>query len=282
MTALTSAPPAASRGFSFATGANVKLSLEVAAFMIALAVPTIFALYLDGRTISGVPVWVKPLKFEASIALHFLTLALLLGLVRPETRDSWWMRGAFMVAAAAGIFEIAYIAVQAARGRASHYNLETEVEATMYSLMGIGAVTLAAIALVLAIVIALRPASGIGAGLKAGALTGLGFGAVATLVTAGFLSTGAAFNPGEWVNGLRVDTARLPLVGWSMTSGDMRVPHFFATHLMQAVPLAGLLADRFAPSRALALTLGAGAIGVAIVVATFLQALANVPLIAAG
>jgi hypothetical protein len=29
--------------------------------------------------------------------------------------------------------------------------------------------------------------------------------------------------------------------GWSLTSGDLRVSHFLATHMMQAVPIAAAL-----------------------------------------
>jgi hypothetical protein len=43
--------------------------------------------------------------------------------------------------------------------------------------------------------------------------------------------------------------SRMPLTGWSLVGGDLRVPHFLATHSMQAVPLAGLVIERFAPGQ---------------------------------
>jgi len=44
-------------------------------FMLALMAPTLFAAFVDGRSFNGVNVWAKPLKFEFSLAVWFLTLA---------------------------------------------------------------------------------------------------------------------------------------------------------------------------------------------------------------
>ena len=38
---------------------------------------------------------------------------------------------------------------------------------------------------------------------------------------------------------------KMPIVGWSRNSGDMRIAHFLATHLMQILPLIGWLSDRY-------------------------------------
>ena len=47
-----------------------------------------------------------------------------------------------------------------------------------------------------------------------------------------------------WVGGLRTDATGLPIFGWSTTGGDLRVPHFSATHRLQVLPLVGWIADR--------------------------------------
>ena len=44
--------------------------------LLAAAVPTLIGLALDGRTIGGVSVWMKPLKFQVSLGVHLLTVAL--------------------------------------------------------------------------------------------------------------------------------------------------------------------------------------------------------------
>ena len=46
------------------------------------------------------------------------------------------------------------------------------------------------------------------------------------------------------MGGVRTDATGLPIFGWSTTGGDLRVPHFFDTHLLQLLPLVGWIADR--------------------------------------
>ena len=109
-----------------------------------------------------------------------------------------------------------------------------------------------------------------------GAASGLMIGAVLTLITAGVLSSGID-GPGHWVGGIRTDASGLFLVGWSRTGGDLRVPHFFATHIMQALPLLGLALDRYRPEMARrGVWIGAAA-SIAIVAATFVQAASGRP-----
>ena len=59
--------------------------------------------------------------------------------------------------------------------------------------------------------------------------------------------------------------------------GDLRVPHFAATHLMQALPIAGLLADRLEPAAGRWLLPAATVAGVVVPVALFVLALRGVP-----
>ena len=144
----------------------------------------------------------------------------------------------------------------------------------MYSLMGI-----AAVILVVTTAIAgwkiwrnATPAARRNKGLYVGAALGLILGGIATLITASALGSGQIAGPGHWVGGVRTDVGGLPILGWSTTGGDLRVPHFFATHLMQALPIVGILADRFLPSQAALLVWFASFVGLAVVVLTFMQA----------
>jgi hypothetical protein len=243
----------------------------------ALAVPSLAALGLDDRLINGISVWSKPLKFQASLAIMLATLLLLLPLIEARTRAG---RGVFLASLMAAITangEVFYITLQAARGRASHFNESTPIEGMLYGVMGIGAALLVLSALVIGVYILTRPAPLAAIGLRLGGGWGLILGAALTLITAFALGSGQIDGPGHWVGGLRTDVGGLPLFGWSRTGGDLRVPHFFATHIMQALPILGLCLDRFAPGMA-RLGIAAGALAsIAVVAATFVQAVRAVP-----
>lgn len=244
---------------------------------VALALPSLIALFIDDRVLNDINVWIKPLKFQASLTLMLVTLLLLLPLIEQRTRAGRgvWLASFVAVITASG--EILYITLQAARGRASHFNDSTPFEALAYNLMGVGAALLVLSSLVIGVYILRRPSPAATAGLRLGGGWGLVLGSVATLITAFALGGGQIDGPGHWVGGIRTDLGGLPLVGWSRTGGDLRVPHFFATHIMQALPILGLCLDRFAPNQA-KIGIAAGAlVSIAVVAATFVQAISAIP-----
>lgn len=244
---------------------------------VALTLPSLIALFIDERVLNDISVWVKPLKFQASLTLMLGTLLLLLPLIEERTRAGRgvWLASFVAVITASG--EILYITLQAARGRASHFNLSTPAEAMAYSVMGAGAALLVLSSLVIGVYILLRPRPDAPTGLRLGGGWGLVLGSIATLFTAFALGSGEIDGPGHWVGGVRTDLGGLPLVGWSRTGGDLRVPHFFATHIMQALPILGLALDRIAPRFARpGIALGA-ILSIAVVIGTFVQAVQGRP-----
>lgn len=268
------APASAARALApFAPGPSQRPLAHAALVMLALIPLCLIALAADARTLNGVSVWAKPLKFQVSLILHLMTAAVLLHLVQPAARNGASMRAVALALAVCALLETAYITLQAARGRASHFNFDTPLDSALYSAMGVGAVLLIAGAAWIGVRILRRPADGVGPGLRLGAGLGLILGAAATFAVAGYLGN----NGGPWVGGAPRDAASLPFVGWARDGGDLRVPHFFATHLMQALPLAGWAADRWAGRRAPALVWAAAGLGLALVAGTFLQALAGRP-----
>ena len=231
------------------------------------------AAVLDPRTLAGVDVWAKPMKFMAAIALYALTLAWLIGELPPARRDGRLMRATVWLAVATGAFEALYITWQGALGQASHFNVDTPFHAAMYILMGIAALLFTATALPVAHQLwrhaaAMAPAYRLGAilGLVLTFVAGAG-GGVAISMHGGPL-IGATAGPG------------LPLVGWSATGGDLRVAHFLGVHAQQVLPLAGWLLSRTAWRGAVPAMALAAAAYVGLIAAALRQASAGLPLIA--
>lgn len=246
-----------------------------AAALAAMFLLTLAAYVIDQRMIGDNSVWTKPLKFEASLGLHFATLALIVGILDDSVRDAGWLQIIAVASVASTVFEIVYICVQAARQEPSHFNLTTPFYATMYVMMAIGAVVITIAALGVAIA-AMVGGSGISPALRAGIVIGLAGGTILTLVTAfrigGALNHHVGFEP--------AGAPRIPITGWSLSVGDRRVPHFFATHMMQAVPAFGWLAGAvLRPGPAIALVCAFGFAWIAVTLFLFNQANAGFPVL---
>jgi hypothetical protein len=259
--------------FAIDTGTRFLRRATLVTFV--LLVVTLFAYTQDNRLINGINVWTKPNKFNFSFFIQLVTVIWLWQLVEPAKRTGKFGVALVTTLSFSGLIEIFYIAFQSMRGRASHFNNQTAWESFMYyAVMGGSAVVLVVTSSIVGWMIwrFATAQARINKGLYWGAALGLFLGDIATLITASVLSSGAISGPGHWVGGIRTDVGGLPIVGWSTTGGDLRVPHFFATHLMQALPIAGLLADKLMPTRATLLVWLASAAGLAVVALTFIQA----------
>ena len=93
--------------------------------------------------------------------------------------------------------------------------------------------------------------------------------AIATTLVAGYLAQGT----GHWIGGDQTDATGLPFFHWSTTGGDLRVAHFAALHIMQAVPLIAW----FWPGKRIATA--ALISGIALVIGLPAQALMGLPLL---
>jgi len=91
-------------------------------FGFALMVPaTLWGSHYDLRLLFGVSVWSKPFKFALSLAIHFATFAVIAHCLSEDERQRTWIVVTAAASAAAGVCELVYIALQAARGRHSHF-----------------------------------------------------------------------------------------------------------------------------------------------------------------
>src|SRR5918995_5782486 len=87
---------------------------------IPLLIAFLIGVLVDPRMLTGMPIWMKPAKFAASIAIYTLTLAWIFSLL-PE-----WPRTRRIVGwttAVTLVLEIVIIGLQAFRGTTSHFNV---------------------------------------------------------------------------------------------------------------------------------------------------------------
>ena len=240
-------------------------------FMAALFVTTLPAFFLDARTIDGVNVWLKPLKFNVSLAVHFLTLAILAKQLPRQVRAGPSLSIFAVLATGALVLEQIYMMIQSARGRRSHFNFETDIESLMYALMGLGALLLVAVAIVLGIQI-MRKGDRSMPGLRLGSILGLVLGSLVTIGFAGYMSRSGS----HWIGVPSAEDISIPFFGWSREVGDLRPAHFVALHMMQTLPLAGYLADKFTNQGKL-LVIAVCILQLALAAALFFQALGGDP-----
>lgn len=226
----------------------------------------------DARMVEGQPVWVKPAKFAASLAVFFGTLVWVEARLSPGWRDGWILRGTVAVMALAMLVEMAYIIVMSAQGLPSHFNLTTPLYRLMYSMMAIGALFLmigvgvfGAVALADRGVTMTKPMQvAVGAGLIGATIL-----TIITAMTMGETGRHVGIHP--------EGGAVIPFLGWSAVVGDLRPAHFLALHMMQVLPLAAAaLGGRGGQAAIIAIAAG----WVALTLAVFAQALSGLPLIA--
>jgi hypothetical protein len=218
--------------------------------VMALLVPVaIGGLIVDDRVLVGAPIWLKPLKFALSFVLYGTTLAWMLSLLH---HGRGWGARMGTVVAATGAIEMVIIVGQVVRGKQSHFNGQTPLDASLFAIMGITVMVLFAANLVVAVLLlrerlADRPTEW---AIRLGLLVALGGMAV------GFLMVGPtpeqrAARPvtqlGAHSVGVPDGGPGLPLTGWSITGGDLRIPHFVGMHALQALPLLALGIAALAP-----------------------------------
>lgn len=194
--------------------------LALAVSMLGLAVLCLLGLALDPRVVTGLPLWIKPLKFALSVLAYALTLEWILGELEPHP---WLEKIANLTAACLGL-EMGIIVLQAARGTTSHFNLSTPWDGFLFALMGLGVSLIWVAAMLTCWRLYRQPnKSSLRLALTWGTLIGVvGMGLAWPMTVMGQHTVGAPDGgPG------------LPLLGWSTAHGDLRVPHFVGLHGIQ-------------------------------------------------
>ena len=223
----------------------------VGALMLAAAGISAVGILADPRIIADAPAWLKPFKFAVSTAVYSLTLAWIFGCLSewPRVRRAvGWMTAIVFV------LEVAIIDVQAWRGTTSHFNVSTQLDATLFFIMGgaILAQTLVSVAVAFALwrqrftdpVLAWALRLGMELTIL-GALTG----PLMTRPTADQLANARAGGrmtaAGAHSVGGEDGGPGIPITGWSREHGDLRVPHFLGLHAIQALAIVAVVLRRW-------------------------------------
>ncbi|MFI2781757.1 hypothetical protein [Streptomyces sp. ALB3] len=229
--------------------------LLFAASMLLLSVVAAVGILVDDRVVGGAPIWAKPFKFAVSFLVYAPALAWMLTLLTHGRRTGWW---AGTVVALASLGEMVIIIGQVVRGKRSHFNNETPLDATLYSVMGATVVVLWTGTLVIALLLLRARIADPAAAwaVRSGvfiALVGAGFGFLMARPSAGQRAAGGldtADVVGAHAVGVPDGGPSMPLTGWSTTGGDLRVPHFVGMHALQLLPLFVLALILLAPRSA--------------------------------
>ncbi|MBE3077090.1 hypothetical protein HA387_01435 [Clavibacter michiganensis subsp. michiganensis] len=216
--------------------------MAVAALMAVVAAACLVGGLVDDRVVTGAPVWDKPAKFSLSILVYAVSWAWLIARL-PRFRRQAHVVGT--VVAVALVIEQAVIVGAAAAGTTSHFNVTTPLATALWGVMAASVTVLYLCAFLTSLaVLRLRlPDPALTLGIRAGALialVGIGLAYLMTSPTAAQLADfpGVA---GAHTVGAADGGPGLPVLGWSTTSGDLRIPHFVGMHALQLLPVAALL-----------------------------------------
>lgn len=198
----------------------------VAMVIAILGIGCLIGLFIDERTLMGVSVWLKPLKFSISISIYLLTVGYLISKYPYSKRKKNLINHITMWSL---LLEFLIILYQGSRGVQSHYNIATNFDAILFMLMGVF-VGINVLTMVLFIIDTVR--------LKLKTTKSVQWAILMGWLVVFF---------GSWVGGQMIAQMGhnigvsdggegLPLVNWSTIGGDLRIAHFFGLHGIQVIP----------------------------------------------
>jgi len=175
----------------------------------------------------GINAWIKPFKFFLSSWIFVWTMGWILFYIQDTQKVSLYNWVVIVVLS----FENIYIAIKAAKGQLSHFNISSPFNSIMFSLMGIAISIMTLWTGYIGVLFftnsfpTLPPAY----------LLGLRLGIVFFVVFAfqgGVMGQKLAHTVGAIDGG-----TGLPLTNWSTQHGDLRIAHFIGMHALQIIPL---------------------------------------------
>lgn len=195
-----------------------------------LAVGCLSGLIIDDRTLMGISVWLKPMKFAISIAIYALTVGYLITFYPYSKRKKWFING---LTAWTLLIELGIIVYQGAMGVQSHYNMTSAFDALLFAAMGI-LVAINVLVMILFIFDTIRLKLKTAKSIQFAILIGW------IVVLAGSWIGGQMISQMSHTVGAADGGAGLPFINWSTVAGDLRIAHFFGLHGIQIIPLFAL------------------------------------------
>ncbi|NND62342.1 MAG: hypothetical protein HKN48_04020 [Flavobacteriaceae bacterium] len=202
----------------------------IAMFHFIGALVCIGGLLIDERSLMGVNVWLKPLKFSISVGIYILTVGFLNTLYPFSNLKRNIINN---IVSFTLLLEVGIICFQGARGVQSHYNESSLFDGILFGIMGL----LIAINVLVMVFLAFET---IRLKMK-----------VPRPIQWAILMGWLVIIFGSWIGGQMISAmahnvgiadggAGLPFVNWSTEAGDLRVAHFFGLHAIQIIPLFAL------------------------------------------
>jgi hypothetical protein len=218
--------------------------MVLSALMVVMAGGCAVGVVADPQMLVGAPIWLKPFKFAVSIAVYSVSWAWLLSRMGPVNRR----RAGLLATGLVGLFVLEYVIIvgQVLRGQLSHFNETTPLNASLFGVMGTSIVVIWVGTLVLSVMLlservgdrATTRAVQLGSLLS---VLGAGLGALMVGPTAAQRAAMANGTFDGVMGAHSVGAADggpvMPITGWNLDVGDLRVPHFFGMHALQAIPL---------------------------------------------
>ncbi len=182
--------------------------------------------YFSKTEVNNVSAWIKPFKFSFSTLLYAWSMAWFCY----ELKDFNISIFNWSVVVLLG-FEIVYIAIQAARGQLSHFNISSSFYAAMYSLMALAATAVTVYTAYIGYLFFEQSFPH----LPDYYLWSIRLGIVLFVIFAfeGFVMGSRLSH----TIGGKDGSPGIPLLHWSNTFGDPRVAHFIGMHALQILPL---------------------------------------------
>jgi hypothetical protein len=217
--------------------------------LVTLAI-TLVGLLVDPRVITGAPAWLKPFKFAVSIAIYSFTLLWMLSFVQGRR---WLVRTVSVATLLAFMVEMIVIITQVLRGTISHFNAASEFDGMLFSAMGLFVLLIWVMNLVAAVLLLRQRLAdpAFAWALRLGLLLTLVGGATGALMTQPTSAQQAALDADQRVTiigahsvGVQDGEPGMPITGWSLSGGDLRIGHFVGLHALQALPIVGWLLTR--------------------------------------